>query len=259
MTPQQKEHVRALLKAGTSASGYQQASNIMSLEFVLAELEKGKGPVRNPEWYFLSIFGEPGKNSRWGWRLEGHHLSLNFTVDRGKVLSATPFFFGANPAVIDNGHKKLRTLPESEESAQELFAALDDDQKKVAFQSKQFPEIEQGKPTAEVGEPVGLPASKMNDKQRKIVERLIEGYAERMPPEVAKAEMAAVRDAGLDKVYFAYHRDDDKPGKPYTYHVQGPTFVIMFLNVQEDGAKNPANHIHSVWRSLKGDFGLAAR
>jgi hypothetical protein len=84
----------------------------------------------------------------------------------------------------------------------------------------------------------------------------VEGYAERMPPEVAKSELAAIKEAGFDKVHFAFHRDDDKPGKPYTYRVQGPTFVIEFLNVQEDSAKNPANHIHSSWRNLKGDFGL---
>ncbi len=78
-----------------------------------------------------------------------------------------------------------------------------------------------------------------------------------MPPEVAKAELGAVKEAGIEKVHFAFHRDDDKPGKPYTYRVQGPTFVIEFLNVQEDSAKNPANHIHSSWRNIKGDFGLA--
>ncbi len=69
---------------------------------------------------------------------------------------------------------------------------------------------------------------------------------------------SAIKEAGIDKVYFAFHRDDDKPGKPYTYRVQGPTFVIEFLNVQEDSAKNPANHIHSGWKTIKGDFGLAA-
>jgi hypothetical protein len=80
-----------------------------------------------------------------------------------------------------------------------------------------------------------------------------------MPPDVAKAELAEAKDAGIDKVYFAFHRDDDKPGKPYTYRVQGPTFVIEFLNIQDDSAKNPANHIHSSWRKIKGDFGLSAK
>jgi hypothetical protein len=260
MNAEQKQLTRALLRTGTSQSGFDKASTIMSLESILADLEMGKGPVRNPDWYFLSIFGEPGKNSKWGWRIEGHHLSINFTVDRGKVIGATPFFFGANPAVVKDGARKgLRTLPEAEDHAQDLFASLDEEQKKIAMQPKQFPEIEQGKAAPTVGEPVGLPASKMNDKQKEILKKLVEGYAERMPPAVAKVELDAVRAAGVDKIHFAFHREDAKPGKPYTYRVQGPTFVIEFLNVQDDSAKNPANHIHSSWRNIKGDFGTAAR
>jgi hypothetical protein len=89
--------------------------------------------------------------------------------------------------------------------------------------------------------------------------KLIQSYAERMPLNVAAAEMAEVKSAGIDKIHFAYAQAADKPGKPYTYHIQGPTFLIEFLNVQADSAGNPANHIHSCWRDLKGDFGIAAK
>src|SRR5262249_37375644 len=100
---------------------------------------------------------------------------------------------------------------------------------------------------------------KLNEKQKGILWKLIEGYAERMPGEVAQAQLAEVKAAGLDKIHFAFARDDAKPGKPYTYRVQGPTFVIEFLNIQADSANNPANHIHSAWRNLQGDFGLAEK
>jgi hypothetical protein len=258
MNAEQRDKAKELLKAGTSAEGYNKAITIMSLESILKALEKNNANVRNPEWYFFTVFGTPGKKGQWGWRVEGHHLSLNFTFKDGKLIAATPAFFGANPAKVMNGEEKkgLRTLPEAEDNALDLFAALDDDQRKIAFQPKQFPEIEQAKPKPTVGDPVGLPAAKMNEKQRGILMKLLEGYANRMPPEVAKAELAGVKDAGIEKVHFAFHRDDDKPGKPYTYRVQGPTFVIEFLNVQSDGANNPANHIHSAWRNIKGDFGL---
>ena len=69
--------------------------------------------------------------------------------------------------------------------------------------------------------------------------------------------LAQVKKAGLDAVYFAYGGGDGTPGKPYSYRVQGPTFVIEFLNEQKDSAGNPANHIHSAWRNLRGDFGTA--
>jgi hypothetical protein len=191
--------------------------------------------------------------------VEGHHLSLNFTVDRGRVTGATPFFFGANPADVKAGPRKgLRTLPETEDAALELFAALDDDQRKVARHARQFPEVEEAKPAPGVNTPVGLPAGRMTGAQRAILQRLLEGYAARMPPEVGRAELAKVREAGLENVLVAFAREDDKPGRPYTYRVHGPTFLIEFLKVQSDSANNPANHIHSVWRTLPSDFGLAA-
>jgi hypothetical protein len=232
----------------------------MSLEAILNDLEKGKGFTRSPDWYFFTVFGKPSKSDKWGWRVEGHHLSLNFVIDKGKVVAATPAFFGANPADVKAGDKKgLMTLKGAQTLAPELFAALDDDQKKVALQSKQFPEIKMKTKGPVVGDPVGLAAAKMTDKQKDLLTKLLHAYTDRMPPEVAAAELAKVKAAGIDKVYFAFAREDTKPGKPYTYRVQGPTFVIEFLNVQNDSAGNPANHIHSVWRNLKGDFGLEGR
>lgn len=258
MTDDQRQAALGLLKAGTSASGGKQAETIMSLESILRELEAGGAMVRNPAWYFVTIFGKPSPTGKWGWRWEGHHLALNFTMEDGKVASATPAFFGANPATVKDGPRKgLRTLPETEDLAKELFQSLDENQKKVALQEKPFPEIAGKTPTPKVGEPKGLAAAKMTDKQRGILEKLIRTYANRMPADVAETQMKQVQDGGFDKIHFAYSGGVE-PGKPHTYRVQGPTFVLEFLNEQADSAKNPANHIHSAWRSLKGDFGLPA-
>jgi hypothetical protein len=257
MSAEQRDLTRNLLKAGTSTSGYAKATTIMSLESVLAVLEKGGTNVRDPMWYWVSVFGTPAKTGRWGWRIEGHHLSLNFVVDKGQVAAATPAFFGANPAEIRSGDRKgLRTLPEAEDLARDLFAALDADQAHMALQPRQFAEIEEGKAAPKVGPPVGLPAAKMNEKQRDILKRLLKGYTDRLPAEVGAAQFEEVEKAGLDKVHFAFAQEKDKPGQPYTYRVHGPTVVVEFLNVQPDGDKNPANHIHTSWRSLPADFGL---
>jgi hypothetical protein len=256
MSEEQKQAALALLHAGTSESGYTKATTIMSLESILAELEKGGAMVRKPGWYFFTIFGNPGKDGQWGWRVEGHHLALNFTLDGSKVVASTPAFFGANPATVKDGPRKgLRTLAEAEDLAKELFASLEEDQRKIARQEKQFPEIEEAKPAPNVGEPKGLPAAKMNEKQKTLLQDLLKSYASRMPSDVAETELAQVREAGIDKVHFAF-AGGTEPGQPYTYRIQGPTFVVMFLNVQADSAKNPANHIHSAWRNIKGDFGL---
>lgn len=260
MTKEQKDAVLKLLRAGTSNSGYKQAITIMSLEAILNELETPKGGkmVRNTGWYFVSIFGTPGNTGKWGWRIEGHHLSLNYTIVDGQVLSATPAFFGANPAEIQTGDNKgKRTLAEVEDIARELYNSLSDDQKKVAKQEKHFPEIQEI-PAANVGKPVGLAAAEMNAEQKKLLEKLIVAYTNRMPESIGKAQWKSVSDAGLERVHFGY-TGGTQLGEAHTYRVQGPTFVIEFLNIQADSAGNPANHIHSVWRELPSDFGLAAR
>lgn len=260
MTDAQRKAALDLLREGLSATGYTQATTIVGLEALLAELEGGRGAmVRNPQWYFVSIFGEPSNTGKWGWRFEGHHLSVNVTLEKGEVVSATPMLFGANPAEVKDGPRKgLRTLPEAEDAAKKLIASLTAEQKKAAAQAKQFPEIKEGQPDAGVGAPVGIPAAKLDAGQKKTLWTLIEGYANRMPPEVAKRELQKVKDGGEDKVHFGYCVEEDKPGKPYTYRVQGPTFVVEFLNEQKDAAGNPANHIHSAWRRLPIDFGLSA-
>jgi hypothetical protein len=259
MTKEQHDAALDMVRAGTSPGGYTKATTIMSLEAILKDLEKGKGPVRNPGWYFFTVFGKPSKAGRWGWRVEGHHLSLNFTIDNGQVVSSTPAFFGANPASVMGGDRKgLRTLPEAEDLARELFKSLDKDQQAVALQKQDFGEPAAQKAEAGVGAPKGLPGAKLTEQQRDLLWRLIEAYAHRMPADIAEAQLKEVKDAGLNEVYFAYTGGAD-PGEPHTYRVQGPAFVIEFLNKQADSAGNPANHIHSVWRNLKGDFGLTAK
>ncbi|HET6572722.1 MAG TPA: DUF3500 domain-containing protein [Fimbriiglobus sp.] len=257
LTADQKAAALNLLRAGLSTHGYDQAATIMSLEAILAELETKGSMVRNPQWYFVSIFGKPSNTGAWGWRIEGHHLSVNLTLDKGEIVTATPLVFGANPAEVRSGPRKgLRTLPETEIPAKALIASLTAEQKKVALQPKQQSEIKEGQPTAGVGAPVGLPAAKMTAEQKALLQKLLEGYANRLPADIATAELKRVRDAGPEKVHFSYWVGEDRKGKPYTYRVQGPTFVVEFLNVQADSAGNPANHIHSGWRRLPADFGL---
>jgi hypothetical protein len=256
MTDAQKEAARALLRAGTSPSGYTKATTIMSLEAILHELEKGGQSVRNPEWYFFAVFGTPSKTEKWGWRVEGHHLSINFTLEGGQVVAATPSFFGANPAVVKEGPRKgLATLADAEDLARELFTSLDAEQKKAAHQPAQFKEVEGRTPAPKAGPPKGLAAAKMTDKQKAVLVKLLRAYTDRMPPEVAQAEMDQVQKAGIDRVYFAF-AGGSEPSQPHTYRIQGPTFVVEFLNVQADSAGNAANHIHSCWRNLAGDFGI---
>jgi hypothetical protein len=258
MTSEQKGAALNLLKTGLSAKGYEQATTIMSLENLLNDLEGPKGAMtRNPAWYFVSVFGDPSNTGSWSWRFEGHHMSVNYTLDRGEVVAATPLTFGANPADVKDGPRKgLRTLAGVEDHARALIKSLTPDQDKTAKQPKHFAEIKEGSPRADVGPPVGLTASQLTDEQKKTLTSLLAAYTERMPEDLAVAEMKRANGTPPDKLYFAY-TGSLEPGQGYTYRVQGPEFVVEFLNIQADSAKNPANHIHSTWRLLPADFGLA--
>ena len=235
----------------------------MSLEDILRDLEKGGRNVRDPGWYFVTIFGAPDRTAKWGWRIEGHHLSINYLIENGEVAAATPAFFGANPATVRDGPRKgLRAIPDVDDLAKELYKSLDDKQRQQArqpaekFPSHQFPEVS-ATPTAKVSEREGVPASAMTESQRATLDKLVHAYLSRLPGDVSAAEFDRIQKAGIDKVNFAF-AGGTETGEPHTYHVQGPTFVAEFLNVQEDSANNPANHIHSVWRHLPKDFGLTA-
>lgn len=255
MSATQREAALALLQSGTSAAGYKAATTIMSLEAILKELERNSGPVRNPGWYFVSVFGAPAPSGKWGWRIEGHHLSLNFLVENGQVASATPCFFGANPATVMDGPRKgTRAIPAVDDIARELFTSLDAEQKKLCEQPKLLPEIV-ANTGAQLGEPIGIPGAKLKEEQRRTLLKLIDAYTSKLPEDIAQTERARVNQAGIDKIHFAFAGGTEQ-GKQHTYRLQGPTFVAEFLNQQADSAKNPANHIHSAWRHLPKDFGL---
>jgi hypothetical protein len=258
MTAEQKAAALELLRSGLSATGFETALGIISLEALLKELEGDRGQmVRNTGWYFVSVFGEPTPTGRWGWRFEGHHLSVNYTLDKGEVIASSPILFGVNPAEVKAGEKKgLRLVAGIEDRARDLIASLSPEQMKLAKQPHHFPEIKEGQANADVGQPVGITADRLTAEQRTMLAKLLAAYTDRMPEDLAAVEARRAADTPPDKLYFAYS-GSPQPGQPYTYRVYAPSFVVEFLNVQADSAKNPANHIHSVWRRLPADFGLA--
>ncbi len=253
LTSEQRALAFGLISTGLGGSGYLKATTIMSLEQVLQEMEQGKGPVRDPERYFVTIFGTPSDRGKWGWRVEGHHLSLNFVLEDGKIIAATPSFFGSNPAEVRQGPRQgVRTLADREDTALRLVQALDGNQKKVAVVSPEAPpEIRAaGTPQPPTDSAPGIAYSELNSNQRELLRALVESYAGDMPDEVAKAWLNEIRQAGPEGVKFSWTGPADRTQK-HAYRVQGPTFLIEFNNTQ-----NNANHIHSVWRNMLGDFGI---
>lgn len=251
MTPPQKHLAHALLSAGLSQRGYIKAVSIMSLEDVLRLLEKDDGVRRNPERYYFSVFGAPSEKGVWGYRVEGHHVSLHFTVVDGKV-AGSPEFLGSNPALVLEGPRKgMRVLAHEEDYGRAVLMSLTPDQKKVAIvDPTAYKDILTGpsRVAALHGQPSGLEVSKMNAKQRALLDTLLDEYCHNVPEQAAQARRELIRKAG-NNIHFAWAGVEQKGG-PHYYRVQAPTFLIEYDNTQ-----NEANHIHSVWREMGNDWG----
>lgn len=263
MKEEQKAAALKLFRASLSKAGYDKATKIMSLESVLLKLE---GPSsegrRNPEKYYFTVFGEPKFKKRWGLSVEGHHLSLNFVFEGNKVLDSTPQFFATNPAELQDDYgegfpKGLRVLKTEEELGFKLVNSLTEEQLKKATIPGETPQEIRGageaQPTTE--RLPGIAVSEFDDSQKKMLQNLLKAYTAKMKPPVAKARWEAIEKAGWESVTFSWS-GAKRSGIGHYYVVQGPTFVVEFINVQPDAAGNPANHIHCVWRDMDGDFDL---
>jgi hypothetical protein len=259
MTPQQELLAHALLNTGLGFRGSAKAATIMSLEEVLWQMEGAKAAdetakaavraKRDPEQYFVSIFGSPDMKGSWGWRIEGHHLSLNFTIKDGQLLRATPTFFGTNPGEVRQGNLMgLRVLGKEEDLGRELVKSLSEEQFKKALFDAVAPKemITAAEKRVNMLQPEGISNAELNDTQKAKLKEIITEYTDRVRPEIA-AELWA--DIEKNPVFFAWAGGKER-GEPHYYRVQGKTFLIEYDNVQ-----NEANHPHSVFRSFEGDFG----
>lgn len=250
MTPEQRLLAHALLSGGLSQRGYSKALAIMSLESVLAEME-GQNAARDVEMYFFTLFGQPGGREPWGWRVEGHHLSFNFSSIGGRHLAAAPSFFGSNPAQVQSGPRQgFRALAEEEDVARQLVRSLDGKQRALAVLSPEAPSEITSLPGREISAPpIGLAQSQMKPAQKALLEQLIRVHLGRHQAAIAHAQWQKIRKAGLEKIRFAW-AGGLEPRQGHYYRVQSPSFVIEYDNTQ-----GGANHVHSVWRDINGDFG----
>jgi hypothetical protein len=256
MNPAQQKAALSLLATGLSQRGYDKASTIRHLDLVLREMEKNPR-VRDPEFYFFSVFGEPSDNGTWGWRYEGHHSSLNWTLVKGKVAGSTPQFFGANPGEVridvpGAPPKGTRVLGKEEDLGRALVKSLNAEQKSAAVIDPKAPAdiLTAASRVAAIQEDKGLPYSKLSKEQQGMLLSIVQEYADVQPKPIAQERIAKLRKAGLDNVKFAWMGGLEL-GEPHYYRIQGSTFLIEYDNTQ-----NNANHPHSVWRDFKGDWGM---
>ena len=228
MSEDQRKLAKALLQSGLSQKGNQKAITIMSLESILHDIEQGKGPERNPILYYWSIFGKPGGKDAWGWRVEGHHLSINFTVAEGKGIAGAPNFYGTNPAEVKDGPQKgLRILAEEEDLGRAFVKSLDKKQLEKAVINQTAPKdiVTGNMRFAVIKDFQGIPFTELTDAQRSALMEIVKLYAGRLRPELADNDLKRIAHAGLDKIYFAWAGGFEK-GEGHYYRVHGPNVLL---------------------------------
>ena len=253
-SPAQRDAALDLLKTSLSMQGYQKATAIMELENVLREVE-GRGSndkYRDPQNYYLTIFGTPDNSKPWGWRFEGHHIALNFSSISNRIESSTPSFFGSNPGIVKSGPERgKQILKEETDLGFSLVNSFDADKLKIVLISDTaLPEIvSSNSRKASLLIPAGLSYSSMNDEQKALFMKLLEVYVRNYELGFSNKLMEKIKKAGVEKLSFAW-AGSLKAGAGHYYRIQGPMLLIELDNTQ-----NNANHVHSVVRDLTNDFG----
>ncbi len=251
MTSAQEELALALLEIGCGAGGARTAMGVIELERVRRRLVTGVDEIDGDRYWFR-VFGDPAGPAPWMWRINGHHLAVHVTVV-GDAITVTPSFLGAEPAMVPSGPQRgLRLLAEEEELGRALLADLAPHQRSIAITSAVAPDdvLTRNDPAADAALiPSGLPYADMQDSSRGMLERLVHRYFDRAPGWYGETCWRDALDAGLDKVTFAWMGSDQR-GQGHYYCVTGPTFLLEYDNTQDE-----ANHVHSVWRDLRHDWG----
>ena len=254
MDDRQRAAAHALLRAALSDVGYRKATDIMGLENVLRAIERVRRFDRDPDNYAWSVFGDPegGAGTPWGFRVEGHHLSLNFAF-AGATAAVTPAFLGANPARVPSGPLEgLRVLGAQEDLARELIRGLGAPERdRAIIAARSLGDIVTGPGRAEaLRTPAGLPIGEMAAPHRALAERLIEEFVGNLRTELAEAQRARIREARLETIHFAW-AGPVEPGHAHYFRLHGPRLLV-----EHDNTQNDANHVHSVWRDPGRDFAL---
>ncbi len=251
LQPDDRQAVWAFLATGLGERGLRQARQIIMLEEVLYERSNGN-PMRDPGLYWLNFYGAPATRGRWGWRFEGHHLSVSFTVLDDRIVGSTPAFFGGNPALVESGkHLDLRPFALEEDVARNLLQTLDAGQRSAAIiASTAHPDIVTA--NQHYVQPLtdnGVRYGDLSAAQRAALMSLLDQYAARLEPSLAERELDEIQAAGLENLRFTWAGGTES-GEPHYYRIQGPTFVLEYDNTQSG-----ANHVHAVWRNFRRDFG----
>jgi hypothetical protein len=267
MDEAQRTAALRLVRAALSEAGYDKTQRVMLMESVVRDLEgEGRQWPRDPNLYYVTVFGTPSAQGAWGLSFEGHHVSLNFVCRDGTIVDSTPQFLGAHPGAVPTDYKGslpagTRVLQDEEELGFQLINAMDEKLKSKAIIDSQAPKELRfaGEPQSKIEEQIeGVAYGALPVELQKRLQHLVSIYTDLVAGSIAQDRNARIEKDGWDKVHFAWSGATE-PGIGHYYRIQGPSFLIEFVNSQPDALGNPANHVHCVFRDLTGDFDLPIR
>lgn len=239
-----------LLRTALSLPALAQAVSISAWETVLEAVERRDDGRRDPGRYHLCIFDGPSQRGRWGWRFEGHHLSVSVTLLGDTPVTATPLFLGANPArVATDGGGALRPLGTEEDLGRRLVTLLDPSQRSRAVVDDVAPPDILTRTSAVAGglPDDGLAAAELEGGARDLLRTLVRLYVGRLDPAL-RGLFAGVEDDA--ELRFAW-AGALEPGEPHYYRLIGSRILVEY-----DCRADNANHIHTVVRDPRGDVGV---
>ena len=274
MNPRQKEAALELLKVSLSDEGFNKVEQIFLLEDVLLIREQ-QNPlyIRDSKAYYIAVFGIPAKTGAWSWRIQGHHLSLQWTFLNGEIISSTPQFLGAQPMKIKTGDStdiKLpvgtRVLGQEEDLARDLIESLSADQQLIARGQVQWDlettnssdALEDRKPNRLEDNGNGLRgllySSLIDENKREKLQRLVKSHTRVQTSIIAKDRLDKIEKEGWDHVRFFFMNGFER-GDPLYYRIRSNTFLIEYVNKAFSSPSEPADHQHTVWRDFNNDWG----
>ncbi len=251
LTSSQKETFRNLLSTGLNFSGMDAVDAALELE--KRKDVKFRGLLEfllfkyGPENYYLSFYGNP-TDAIWGWKFEGHHVSLNFTVTPNKIVLA-PAFIGTTISTVSVHGKDVKVLEKVKASALELNNSLSKDQlleaKKSMKKVPRFTDFTPGlfKKNVKIKGPLpkGLSFNNMNNQQRESLLSILRNYQNQFSSEVSEHVMSEIEKDGLSHLEYIYAGDPLMESVFY-FRVQGANFVFEFSCSQDS-----ADHFHASW------------
>ncbi len=268
MTDAQRILLHRILSASFGSQGYLKATSIMHLDdllnrycdslFYKKEMDEDTyGFLRGLQWshknYFFAFYGKP-TDAAWGFKLEGHHLSVNFTFVNDSI-SVTPFFIGTDPAEYPTlEYAGWRVLGQEEDLGLKLIGLFTPDQQKLATMSGEAPQdiITSAESGRRLVDDRGIKGSAMTTNQKAVLLYIVREFVFNLEYDKAVIEYDKILKAGVDNIYFGWIGAYGEK-QPHYYVLNGPLFIIEFDN--NGGPRNSANHIHAIWREKGNEYG----